>query len=78
MSIIWRCDEMSVINCRMIIRRGLISQELSLISLSTVNVVPIQKQNFPSVLVYNTSRSYFLTNQAKQFLQYLWRTVVKT
>jgi len=54
-------------NCRMIIRRCFFSQELSLISPSTVIVAPVQKQQFLLELVYNISH---LANQAEQLLLY--------
>lgn len=60
MSIIWRCDQVSVINFRMIIRRGLFSQKLCLISHSTLNVLPVHKSHFPWVLVCNISSSLHL------------------
>jgi len=64
MSIIWRCDQISVENSRMIIRRYFFFQELILISPSTVIFVPVQKEQFPRELVCNISS---LFNEAEQF-----------
>ena len=75
MSIIWRCDQTSVENSRMIIRRYFFSQELSLISPSTVIVVPVQKEQFPRELVCNISG---LSNQADQFYCICGEVVLKS
>jgi len=64
MPIIWPCDQMSVIICRMTIRRCIISQEFSLIPPFTLNMVPVIKQNFPLLLVCKNSRSYQSSRRA--------------
>ena len=47
MSIIWRCENISVINLRFIIRRWFFSQQLSLNAPSAAIVVPVQSNSFP-------------------------------
>jgi len=42
---------MSVKNCHVLIRRGLFSQEFTLIPPSTLNVIPVQKQRLMSLTI---------------------------
>ena len=71
MSIIWRCDQISLKICRMIIRRCFFSQQLSLIAPPTVIVVPVQKQQ----LVCNI---WILATQAEQFYCICGEVVLKS
>jgi len=75
MSIIWRSYQISVKNCRIMIRRCFFSQQLSLIAPSTVIAVPVQKQQFTRQSVCNIWR---LANQDEQFYCICGEVVLKS